>query len=260
MIRVASSIVRTSTPPRLVLASASPARLRTLNSAGIVADVIVSGVDEDSVEASRPEALCATLARMKALAVAERIREQGAAPATGNTTDGATGDDTGDTGDTPGDQTGEETDDQAGAQAGTLVLGCDSVLSFNGEILGKPADAAEATKRWQQMRGRSGVLYTGHCLVAVGRVPGADRLAEATGATTVRFADLTDEEIAAYVATGEPVRVAGAFTIDGVGGPFIEGIEGDHGTVIGLSLPLLRHLLAELGLAVHDLWARPAER
>jgi septum formation protein len=204
----------------LVLASASPARLRTLHSAGIAAEVLVRGVDEDSVVAARPDALCATLARMKALAVTQRLRD-------------------------------------AQAAEGALVLGCDSVLAFDGEILGKPGDAAEATARWQQMRGGSGILYTGHCLVAVGAGSDGDRLAEATGATTVRFADLTDAEIAAYVATGEPLRVAGAFTIDGIGGPFVEGIDGDPGTVIGLSLPLLRRLLADLGIPVHDLWTLP---
>ena len=132
------------------------------------------------------------------------------------------------------------------------MLGCDSVLAFDGEILGKPADAAEATRRWQRMRGRSGVLHTGHCLVDVA----AGRRAEAVASTTVHFADVTDDEIAAYVATGEPLQVAGAFTIDGLGGPFVERIEGDPGTVVGLSLPLLRRLLAELDLRITDLWTK----
>ena len=132
-----------------------------------------------------------------------------------------------------------------------LVLGCDSVLAFDGQILGKPADAEDATARWQKMRGRSGVLHTGHHLVdaASGRTAGR------TASTTVHFADLADDEIAAYVATGEPLQVAGAFTIDGLGGPFVERIEGDHGTVVGLSLPLLRRLLADLGIRITDLWS-----
>jgi septum formation protein len=132
-----------------------------------------------------------------------------------------------------------------------LVLGCDSVLAFDGQILGKPVDAEDATARWQKMRGRSGVLHTGHHLIDTR----TGRSVERTASTTVHFADLSDEEIAAYVATGEPLHVAGAFTIDGLGGPFVERIEGDHGTVVGLSLPLLRRLLADLGIRITDLWS-----
>jgi septum formation protein len=135
---------------------------------------------------------------------------------------------------------------RVGAEA--LVLGCDSVLAFAGEILGKPADAADATARWRRMRGRSGVLHTGHC-VRLGDV----ELLE-TAATIVHFADVTDAEIDAYVATGEPLHVAGAFTIDGLGGAFVTGVEGDHHNVVGLSLPLLRRLVTELGLTWTDLW------
>ncbi len=138
----------------------------------------------------------------------------------------------------------------AAGVADGLVLGCDSVLEFEGAALGKPADAAEATRRWYAMRGRHGVLHTGHCLVHAG----TGKRAEAVAGTTVHFADLTDEEVAAYVGTGEPLRVAGAFTIDGLGSQFIESIEGDHGNVIGLSLPLLRHLAAELGYRLTDFW------
>ncbi len=132
----------------------------------------------------------------------------------------------------------------------TLVLGCDSVLDFDGAALGKPADAAEATRRWYAMRGRSGVLHTGHCLIEVG----TGKRAQAVAGTTVHFADVTDDEIAAYVGTGEPLHVAGGFTIDGRGGPFIESIEGDHGNVVGLSLPLLRRLVGELGYRLTDFW------
>jgi septum formation protein len=137
---------------------------------------------------------------------------------------------------------------------GALVLGCDSVLAFDGQALGKPGDAATAVSRWRTMRGRYGVLYTGHCLVETG----TGRQAMAVAATTVHFAEVTDAEIAAYVATGEPLHVAGGFTIDGLGGPFVERIEGDHGTVVGLSLPLLRRLLGQLGIAVTDLWSTEA--
>ncbi len=135
---------------------------------------------------------------------------------------------------------------------GPLVLGCDSVLELDGEAFGKPDDPDEAVRRWRTMRGRSGVLHTGHCLhdTATGRQ------ATATGSTTVRFADVTDDEIAAYVASGEPLQVAGAFTIDGLGGAFVTGIEGDHHNVVGLSLPLLRGLVAELGHPWTGLWSR----
>lgn len=131
-----------------------------------------------------------------------------------------------------------------------LVLGCDSVLDLDGAVHGKPTDAADAVARWRAMRGRSGTLVTGHCLVDTSRRREAAEVAR----TTVRFGTPTDEEVAAYVATGEPLAVAGAFTIDGLGGWFVEGVDGDPGTVVGLSLPLLRRLLAQLGIRVTDLW------
>ncbi|ABP53328.1 Maf family protein [Salinispora tropica] len=203
-----------SLPLRLVLASASPARRKTLQAAGIEPDVLVSGVDESLVASDRADELCLELARLKAQAVLTRLR-----PA----------------------------QDQR-----TLVIGCDSVLEFDGQIFGKPADSADAIHRWERMRGRSGVLHSGHCLVDVT----AGRRAEAVASTTVHFAAVSDDEIATYVATGEPLVVAGAFTIDGLGGPFVERIEGDPGTVVGLSLPLLRRLLAELNLPITGLWSR----
>ena len=125
-----------------------------------------------------------------------------------------------------------------------LVLGCDSVLDLDGEALGKPLDAADAVARWRLMRGRSGVLVTGHCLIDT--TTGRD--AAEVARTTVHFGDLSDEEIDAYVATGEPLRVAGAFTIDGLGGPYVDGVEGDPHNVVGLSLPLLRRLLISIGV------------
>jgi septum formation protein len=134
---------------------------------------------------------------------------------------------------------------------GELVIGCDSVLELDGQPLGKPADAAEAVRRWQAMRGRSGVLRTGHCVIDTA----SGRQASATASTTVHFAEPDDAEVAAYVASGEPLHVAGAFTLDGRSAPFVAGIEGDHGNVIGLSLPLLRNLLAELDLRITDLWS-----
>jgi septum formation protein len=200
---------------RFVLASASPARLRTLRAAGLDPEVVVSGVDESIVESSNAVTLCATLARLKAEAVGTRLRHHERWPGR------------------------------------TLVLGCDSVLEFDGEIFGKPVDDADAVKRWQRMRGNAGTLHTGHCLIELD----SGAMAEQVGSTTVYFADLTDEEIQAYVGTGEPAHVAGAFTIDGLGGWFVDRIEGDAGTVIGVSLPVLRRLLIQLGVGVPELWA-----
>ncbi|MEO5678862.1 MAG: Maf family protein [Acidimicrobiales bacterium] len=134
-----------------------------------------------------------------------------------------------------------------------LVLGCDSVLEHAGRALGKPASAAEAVARWHAMRGTSGRLHTGHCLVSVRHGQVAQAVEEAA-ATTVRFGRPSDEEIVAYVATGEPLEVAGAFTIDGRGGGFIEGIEGCHSNVIGLSLPVLGRLLGRLGHSITEWW------
>ncbi|HYF71723.1 MAG TPA: Maf family protein [Nocardioides sp.] len=206
----------TSPRIRLVLASASPARLATLRSAGLDPTVIVSGIDESQLDGLPPAELALQLAELKSAAVAAR-------------------------------------DD---LPPGALVLGCDSVLELDGQALGKPADAEEAVDRWHAMRGRTGVLLTGHCLhdTTTGRV------AAATAATTVHFADVTDEEIAAYVATGEPLLVAGAFTVDGLGGAFVTGVEGDYHNVVGVSLPLLRDLVGELGHSWTELWAGEGRR
>ena len=135
-------------------------------------------------------------------------------------------------------------------EPGPLVLGCDSVLEFEGEIYGKPADPEDAVGRWKRMRGRTGTLHTGHCLIDTA----SGRTVTEAAATTVRFGQLSDHEIARYVATGEPLRVAGGFTIDGLGGVFIDGVDGDPGTVIGLSLPLLRRMLRQLDISLVDFW------
>ena len=217
--------------PRLILASASPARRKLLDAAGIDCEVIVSGVDESTVDASKPDTLSITLARLKAQAVAHRLVATGRAATGRSATDRAATDQAA-TGDSPR----------------LLVLGCDSVLHFDGQTLGKPTDPAEAARRWRALRGGKGVLHTGHCLIDVN----ADRQVEASAATTVHFADIDEDEIDAYVATGEPLAVAGAFTVDGLGAPFVAGIEGDQGTVIGLSLPLLRTMLADLGVRITD--------
>lgn len=214
----------------LLLASASPARLATLRAAGFEPLVHVSGVDEDAVLAEAEQRLGAlapadavlVLARAKAEAVVARLPDLALDPALKTVPDDV------------------------------VVLGCDSLLDLDGEAYGKPRDAADATARWHRMRGRSGALHTGHWLVDP-RTSGAT--AGLTSTTLVHFADLTDAEIDAYVATGEPLAVAGAFTVDGLGGPFVRGVEGDHHGVVGLSLPVLRDLLAAVGLTVPDLWA-----
>lgn len=229
---------------RLLLASASPARRATLAAAGVDALVAVSGVDEDAVLADgrrrfgdlAPADAVLVLAQAKAEAVSRALAAGDVVPA------GATG-----------PMTDDELDD-------LLVLGCDSMLELDGEILGKPADADDARARWRSMRGRVGVLHTGHWLVD-DRDPAAGGTGGTLGATSstqVHFADLSDDEVDAYVATGEPLAVAGAFTLDGLGGPFVTRIEGDHHGVVGLSLPLLRELLGEVGVRVPDLWRADA--
>jgi septum formation protein len=194
-------------PTRLVLASASPARLKTLQAAGLRPEVIVSGVDEDGVDADNVAELALKLAQLKAVAVAADLPR-------------------------------------------ALVIGCDSVLELDGEILGKPEDEAEAVARWKQMRGRSGVLHTGHCVIDTHREVWLGR----TAATQVRFAAVSDDEIDAYVGSGEPLRVAGAFTIDGLGSAYVSGISGDPHNVVGISVPLLRLMFDELGFVWHEFW------
>lgn len=136
--------------------------------------------------------------------------------------------------------------------AGTFVVGCDSMLEIDGRIVGKPGDPETAVERWRSMRGATGILHTGHTLV---RLPDG-ATTEGVSSTVVHFARPSDAEIEAYVATGEPLWCAGAFTIDGLGGAFVEGVEGDPHGVVGLSLPLLRRLVIELGGSWTDLWAQ----
>ncbi len=197
--------------PTFVLASASPARLATLRSAGLDPVVVVSGVDESVLDGLPPAELAVGLAELKCRAVLAR----------------------------------------AEVPDGALVLGCDSVLELDGQALGKPGSPQEALERWSAMRGRSGVLHTGHCLRDT--ATGEER--SVTASTTVHFASPSDEEVAAYVEHGEPLHVAGAFTVDGLGGAFVRGIEGDHHNVVGVSLPVLREMVGELGHRWTDLWA-----
>lgn len=140
----------------------------------------------------------------------------------------------------------------AGRRSAGLVLGCDSALELDGVGHGRPAGPAEAAARWRRMGGSEGVLHTGHCLIDAA----TGRTVEGVASTVVRFARLGDDDIDAYVRTGEPLTVAGAFTLDGLSAPFIDGVDGDPSNVIGLSLPLLRTLLDELGVPITSLWNR----
>ena len=212
---------------QLVLASTSPARLTLLRNAGIEPITLAPGVDEDVV-AAQAEAMglianTADMVHVLAKAKAEAVLTH---------TDAF----------------------------GKLIIGCDSSLEFDGQSLGKPHDPEVARDRWRAMRGRAGVLHSGHWVIdnrnprESAQPPAAGRTAK----TIVHFADLSDAEIDAYVATSEPLKVAGAFTIDSLGGAFIRAIEGDPHTVVGLSLPTLRDLVIQLGVDYPSLWNRKA--
>lgn len=221
----------------LLLASASPARLSTLRAAGVDPLVQVSSVDEDAVLALGRERF-GTLEPVDAVLLLAQAKAEDVAPTLdSDAPDGAD-------------------DDGPQAPLPDLVVGCDSMLELDGEIYGKPADAATAVARWRSMRGRAGVLHTGHWVVDL-RAPedgGTGGTLGATSSTVVHFADLSDAEIDAYVATGEPLAVAGGFTVDGRGGAFVTGVEGDYHGVVGISLPLLRELLGQVSVAWTDLW------
>lgn len=207
---------------RVVLGSASPGRLRVLRQAGIEPLVIVSDVDEDAFVASldpalAPEAVVANLAKAKAASVVSKL---------------------------PGY-----------IATDCVVLGCDSMLYRDGELCGKPSTAEAAYRQWQSMAGSVGHLLTGHALLRVSM--GVITHTEVqTGSTAVHFGQPSEAELAAYVASREPISVAGAFTLDGLGGWFIKRIEGDPSNVVGLSLPLVRCMSGNAGLSIAALWRR----
>jgi septum formation protein len=206
---------------RVVLGSASTGRRRVLRSAGIDPLIAVSGVDEDAAIAALgahpdPATVVTTLARAKADAVVREL--------------------------------------DAEVTADCVVIGCDSMLYVNGELRGKPGTPEQARRQWNSMAGKPGSLFTGHCVI---RILNAQVLRTETAAevTTVRFGVPTEEELTAYIASGEPLNVAGGFTIDGLGGWFIDGVEGDPSNVVGLGLSVTRRLLESVGLSVGDLWS-----
>jgi septum formation protein len=192
---------------QFVLASASPARKRLLETIGIQPVVVPSDFDESQVQSRDPVLLVQVLAQRKAERIAPKFES-------------------------------------------ALVMGCDSVLAVNGQIHGKPANQAEAIARWQEMRGTVGDLLTGHVLFDTAK----KRMLVKCQVTKVYFANPSDDEIRKYAATGEPLGCAGAFALEGKGSVFVEKIDGCHSNVIGLSLPLLRHMLLELGHQVSDFW------
>ncbi len=209
------------TTTSVVLGSASPARLRVLREAGLDPRVIVSDVDED--------ALLATLAGASPADVVVRLADAKADAVVAEVL--TSGDDASD----------------------VVVLTCDSMLLLDGELTGKPHTADAARAQWRRMRGRSAELLTGHCVSRVESTTMSAR-AHASAATTIHFADIDDATIDAYAATGEPLSVAGAFTLDGLGGWFVDAIDGDPSSVIGIGLPTVRRLLTDVGVDVTSLW------
>lgn len=206
---------------RLVLGSASPGRLKVLRQAGIDPLVVVSGVDEAAVTAALgPDASPGDVVRILAEAKADHV---------------ATGLD-------------------AAIAADCVVIGCDSMLYIDGQLVGKPASASAARSQWHSMGGNVGQLYTGHCVTRLLDGDTVRQVAESS-ATTVHFANPTAADLEAYIDSGEPLAVAGGFTLDGLGGWFVERIEGDPSNVIGLSLPLTRSLLQRVDLSVAELWS-----
>ena len=206
---------------QLILASASPARLATLTNAGINPLVRVSHVDEEALELSMATATPSEIAQALAQAKCEKVTQELA--------------------------------DSNELTPNTIVIGCDSVFELNGKPYGKPQNVAEAKSRWQEMMNTTGVLHTGH-YVTLTNEHGDRSTAEATASTQVHLGELTEAEMEAYLRSGEPFAVAGGFTLDGLGGAFVQGVTGDPSNVVGISLPTVRNLLNQLGITWTDLW------
>lgn len=206
---------------QLILASASPARLATLTSAGINPIVRVSHVDEEAIELRMTESTPSEIAQALAQAKCEKVAQELA-----------------------------ETNE---LKPNTIVIGCDSVFELNGKPYGKPHNATEAKARWQEMMNSTGILHTGHYVIFTNEE--GDQIATgATASTEVHMGEITNAEMDAYLNTGEPLAVAGGFTLDGLGGAFVQGVTGDPSNVVGISLPTVRNLLKQLGITWTDLW------
>jgi septum formation protein len=206
---------------QLILASASPARLATLTNAGINPIVRVSNVDEETIEANMGSSTPSEIAQALAQAKCEKVTQELA--------------------------------DSNELTPNTIVIGCDSVFELNGKPYGKPENAAQAKSRWQEMMNATGILHTGHYITFTNE-HGEQNTAEATASTQVHLGELTEAEMDAYVKSGEPLAVAGGFTLDGLGGAFVQGVTGDPSNVVGISLPTVRKLLTELGITWTNLW------
>lgn len=206
---------------QLILASASPARLATLTSAGINPIVRVSHVDEEAIQLRMTESTPSEIAQALAQAKCEKVAQELA-----------------------------EINE---LKPNTIVIGCDSVFELNGKPYGKPHNATEAKARWQEMMNSTGILHTGHYVIFTNEE--GDQIATgATASTEVHMGEITNAEMDAYLNTGEPLAVAGGFTLDGLGGAFVQGVTGDPSNVVGISLPTVRNLLKQLGITWTDLW------
>lgn len=206
---------------RLVLGSASSGRLKVLRQAGIDPLVVVSGVDEDAITAGlgsdvAPTEVVSALARAKATQVTTALGQAVAADC--------------------------------------VVIGCDSLLYLDGRLRGKPQSVADARQQWQSMAGRAGQLYTGHCIIRLLNTKITYSVDE-TSITTIYFGTPSAEDLDAYLACGESLQVAGGFTLDGRGGWFVDGVDGDPSAVVGIGLPLTRSLLDRAGVSIAALWA-----
>ena len=221
MVFRASPVITAMT--RVILASASPARLQLLRNAGLSPEVHVSHVDEEKIESTLPSITPVELAQLLAQLKCEEVSRQRTQLPDGKVA----------------------TDE--------IIIGCDSVFEHEGKAYGKPETSDIARERWKSMMNSTGTLHTGHHVIYINEA-GRQSAASATTSTDVTLGNLTDIEVEAYLASGEPFNVAGGFTLDALGGAFVEGVQGDPSNVIGISLPTTRRLITQLGLTWTDLW------